>query len=905
MAAILSWVWRRRFASAEVRTLTPRRLVYCLPMRVLAEQTYSESVRWLDRLGLLAGVATWDNPAEDGLPTRTSRLRDYGPDSWDSREPGWAHQHGGSGAGRISVHLLMGGEERTDWAYWPERDAVLVGTQDMLLSRALNRGYASRRTRWPIEFGLLNNDCLWVFDEVQLLGPGLATGLQLEAFRESGVAGRKNFGSAKPCVTWYMSATASRRMLASREWRNGDGDRRPSAFLFDLSPEEKNDTQGVLGQRRLATKTQEFQPTWTLDDPDAARRIVSRHKEMLVNLKDAPDGVPRRTLIICNTVMRAVKLHAALRAELGDAHATDLVLLHSRFRPSDRVRQQDRLKTAQKPEFGQMVVATQVVEAGVDLSSAVLWTEIAPLPSIIQRLGRLNRAGEFGHNGSAFFGWTPIAVLVGVPLPLPPERPTKEETAKHEKATTRAYLPYERSECEIAREALLPVNDLSPANLESHLQRELEKTLQPPTYSLQRHELLDFFDTDSNLSLGYTDVSPFVRGIDPETDVYVVWREWDGEVPPFNFDIGRHEICRVPIWHVVGKDDLKIKAWRDYRKGFVWQGRERGWQRANNENVCAGATLLLPVETGGYDDNRGWTGSSDGDNVVSDLYVPLERPTDEELLSNLEAGWQSIDSHTQDVHAVSREILDGLSMHDRDVRVAFDEAVPWHDYGKALDEWQEATREVASEARLIWPVQIAPIGKFSFRESPLLDGLTNSALQREIWRLKRTFAPRLRHEVASALALRQHHWRDNRKPVIRELLAEYLVMSHHGHVRKTLRDELPRDPGRIRRSSDEVRGIREGMSVPGFPVDGQHLPETSRLSIACRAMGRGVDSSESWTKTVLRLLEHFGPFRLGYYEAILRAADCRASARPCTNVITAKPQAKESIPEYVSGGPYR
>ena len=50
----------------------------------------------------------------------------------------------------------------------------------MLLSRALNRGYGMSRYRWPMHFGLLNNDCLWVMDEVQLMGRGFgprATGL--------------------------------------------------------------------------------------------------------------------------------------------------------------------------------------------------------------------------------------------------------------------------------------------------------------------------------------------------------------------------------------------------------------------------------------------------------------------------------------------------------------------------------------------------------------------------------------------------------------------------------------------------------------------------------------------------------------------------------------------------------
>ena len=903
-AAVLSWVWRRRFSTEQVRTKTPRRLVYCLPMRVLAEQTYTETIRWLDRLGLLAGPASWE-AANGDLPTRTSQLSDYTPDSADLRELGWAGQNGVQGSGRIAVHLLMGGEERTDWVMWPEKDAVLIGTQDMLLSRALNRGYASRRPRWPIEFGLLNSDCLWVFDEVQLMGPGLATGLQLEAFRSSEINGKRYFGTVSQCVSWYLSATASRRMLMSREWRDGEGAKRPPEFVFELSPEERSDTTGVLGQRRLATKKLESQPAWRLDDQDAAERILGRHREMVSSLCHAPPTILRRTLLICNTVDRARKIHAAiceaLKADDDLQAVPELILLHSRYRPPDRAREQERLKAPVSPDTGQIVVATQVVEAGVDLSSAILWTEVAPLPSIVQRLGRLNRAGEFGHNGECRFGWTPVAIVVGIPLPPPPTKTSNDALAAHDKETTNAYLPYDRCECEAAQTILNGLTDASPANLQTQLQPELEKTLQPPNYSLQRHELLDFFDTDSNLSLGYTDVSPFVRGIDPETDLYLIWREWDGDAPPFYFDVGRQEICQVPIWHVIGKNGLS-----SWGQGFVWMGRERGWQPASRDNLLPGATLLLPVQAGGYEDTRGWTGNNNADGQVTDLYIPRSRPTDEDLLSNLESGWQSIESHTCDVQTCSEAILAGLDVFDEAVLRAISEAILWHDYGKVIGGWQDATRRVADAANLTWPCEIAPIGKFSFRESPLLSGLTGPSLRREVWRLKRVFAPRLRHEVASALALRQHHRRDNQELPIHELLAEYLVMSHHGHVRKTLRDELPRDPGRIRREGDAVRGIREGAAVPAVSLNGQVLPETLALSIACRQMGRGPDGAESWTQTVLRLLDHFGPFRLAYFEAIVRAADCRASANPRTGVMTTKPRAAAvSTAIVVSGGGQR
>src|SRR5260370_34611896 len=143
-AAVLSWLWRRRFdADPKRRVETPRRLVYCLPMRVLVEQTYAETVGWLYRLGMLAGKTQWQD---------NNVLQSYQPEPGESElsEDSWAKRYDRSRRTPIAVHLLMGGEDDTGWAIWPERDAILIGTQDMLLSRALNRGYAANRARWPL-----------------------------------------------------------------------------------------------------------------------------------------------------------------------------------------------------------------------------------------------------------------------------------------------------------------------------------------------------------------------------------------------------------------------------------------------------------------------------------------------------------------------------------------------------------------------------------------------------------------------------------------------------------------------------------------------------------------------------------------------------------------------------------
>lgn len=65
-------------------------------------------------------------------------------------------------AKKTPVLVLMGGEAPDAWDLYPERDPVIIGTQDMFLSRALDRGYAMSRCRWPVHFGLLNNDAPWV-----------------------------------------------------------------------------------------------------------------------------------------------------------------------------------------------------------------------------------------------------------------------------------------------------------------------------------------------------------------------------------------------------------------------------------------------------------------------------------------------------------------------------------------------------------------------------------------------------------------------------------------------------------------------------------------------------------------------------------------------------------------------
>ena len=828
-AIFLAWLWNR----VELgRADWPRRLIYCLPMRTLVEQTTKDACGWLKALGISESV-------------------------------------------RLTV--LMGGEAADDWDVYPERAAILIGTQDMLLSRALNRGYGMSRYRWPRHFGLLNNDCLWALDEIQLMGPGVSTACQLEAFRlQSGPDSAARFGSYPDgrSVTWYASATPNRRHLTTRDWRNVP---RPDSFDVELSPGEKAVRTGMIAERRLATKRMELHSEWNFGDRKNAPSsslmgaIVDKHKEMVRVLAraGAPSKTPRRTLVICNTVDRALAIYKGIKANLhGDE--IDCLLMHSRFRPAEREGQMDRLVNPATNPGGQIVVATQVIEAGVDVSSAILWTEVAPLACLVQRFGRLNRRGEFGYEGGAQYGFTPFAIVVGIEAPDPTSKKKKEEREKLQREAEQKYLPYVKANCDGAWQHLGGLNaDASPAALEE-INAATGASIDASPYSLQRHELLDFFDTDANLSLGFTDVSPFVRGLDPETDIYVAWREWpgsdDGGMPRFSPDFQRQELCPVSIGRANESRAVLSKGW-------LWRGKDAGWASVGALDIVPGMTILLPTSAGGYRTELGWTGSED-DRPVATLYVPDDMPSDEEMLSSLNHGWRSIAQHTEEVESEWLRIitaLKGASLSDQE-QTAIRRGIGWHDTGKNHQAWRNAASEALVRAGISVRDEFLPLAKFSLSDSPRLKDLNDDGtakfvgheLKREIRVLRESFRPGIAHEVVSALAFRQSEQAQfgTNRP-IESVLSEYLVMSHHGRIRKVLRDEISKQP-RKPKDAEAVRGVSEGDELPAVTLAGESLGCTA-LATDCRRMGRDDNGNESYTRGILHLLDHYGPIRLAFF----------------------------------------
>ena len=526
LGVLAAWIWHRvRLRNED----WPRRLVWCLPIRVLVEQTESEVRSALQRLRLL----------------------------WDGE---------GAHDGKVGVHLIMGGADAGRWHLYPETDAVLIGTQDMLLSRAMNRGYASPRARWPMEFGLLNQDALWVMDEVQLMDAGLATSGQLQVFRNEDRSANKTL---RPCFTWWMSATLQ------RDW-------------LEKSP----DTAGLTGE--LAGNTHRIEPEdrsgdlW--DDVAKPLEVVpfgnskALARDVSQRHRDRGCGKEGVTLVVLNTVKCAVEVWKALRADKAlKATDADVRLTHSRFRPPERKSWGDAFlnRPACAPGTNRIIVSTQVIEAGVDISASLLVTELAPWTSLVQRFGRCARWGGSGQMIVADFG--------------------------HD--NDRKAAPYSKDALNAARDACGALPDVAPLHLERF--EEENEALLPrlypyePRHLLLRHELNDLFDTSPDLSGADVDISRFIRSGN-ERDVQVFWAEVGGDPSP-NIKPTRDELCSVPFleardWLCKPKSEgLKpdIRAW-------VWDWPDRGWRGALRRDIHPGQTVLVECSVGGYRRNQGW-----------------------------------------------------------------------------------------------------------------------------------------------------------------------------------------------------------------------------------------------------------------------------------------------------------
>jgi CRISPR-associated endonuclease/helicase Cas3 len=263
---------------------------------------------------------------------------------------------------------IQTGEQSDD----PQMEAALTFcTIDQLLASFLAVPYGMGTNRANLNVGGIIGSYL-VLDEFHLY-PLLQEGKSVFGARTTAIEMLRLLKSITPFV--LMTATFSMSLLSElKELLDAE-------VVTVTDQDELRDL--AQGRSRVFTRSV---------DPMNAEKILEEHRQRASN---------RCTLIVCNTVLRAQQLYLQMRR--AETEGIRVILLHSRFGTEDR----KRLSKEVEEELGPgkwrngeylgrdiIVIATQVIEVGLDISVQVLHTENAPANSLIQRAGRCARFAQ-------------------------------------------------------------------------------------------------------------------------------------------------------------------------------------------------------------------------------------------------------------------------------------------------------------------------------------------------------------------------------------------------------------------------------------------------------------------------------------------------------------------------------
>jgi CRISPR-associated endonuclease/helicase Cas3 len=261
------------------------------------------------------------------------------------------------------------------WARTPTQPLVITTTLDQLGSRLLFRGYGVSEFARPVQAALLANDALLILDEAHTAKAFSQTLGWIDKLR-----GQATEPLQRPFQAVQLTATP------------------PSSAADSFRLNAEDEVHPVIRARLYAQKPAELIPV-------AEAKGSARHKKLAAAMAEKATGFlssgHRRVLIVVNRVATAETLQEELSKGNKDNGAA-IELLTGRLRPLDResliqrLNERHQLKSSSpSPDVAPLIlVATQCIEVGADYDFDALISELAPLDSLRQRFGRLNRQGR-------------------------------------------------------------------------------------------------------------------------------------------------------------------------------------------------------------------------------------------------------------------------------------------------------------------------------------------------------------------------------------------------------------------------------------------------------------------------------------------------------------------------------
>lgn len=284
-----------------------------------------------------------------------------------------------------AVRLRGGMPQDTNWARTPSQPTIIVSTVDQVGSRLLFRGYGVSDSMKPVHAGLLGSDTLFLLDEAHMSRPFLDTLARVSDMRSE-------WREEHPIQCMFMSAT-----LGDAAAGGGGG-----VFPAPDAAERLLRGDASLSKRLDAHKWARLVEVAAGGTADA---VVAAALDLAYPKKPGSRQPPPRNVgVVVNRVGLARQIYGELFGKVGkrDPEA-EVHLLTGRARPLERDRVVGPMIDRVRPAEGAAAVAeggpatfyvaTQSIEVGVDVDFDALVTQAAPLDSLRQRFGRLDRIG--------------------------------------------------------------------------------------------------------------------------------------------------------------------------------------------------------------------------------------------------------------------------------------------------------------------------------------------------------------------------------------------------------------------------------------------------------------------------------------------------------------------------------
>ena len=431
----------------------------------------------------------------------------------------------------LAISTLRGQHrDNREWLADPAAPAIIVGTVDMVGSRLLFEGYGVSRKMRPYAAGLMGCDTLVLLDEAHLSQPFERLLKTIEKEQQASAA--DNAKASRGCFAGTRANVCVPppfRVLSLSATLGNDTE---SAPAFSIDGTDRNDE--TVSKRLNASKTLRIMD---LDDAKELDEVLAEQAWHLMDKQaGTAKGKPVRMLIYCNRRMDAEKVADHLRKRAKDeAPETTVILfvggrrIYEREEAAEKLREHGFVASgatdANTPVF---LVSTSAGEVGVDLDADHMVCDLVPWERMVQRLGRVNRRGE----GAAQV----LVVDQGLP---DPKNVDEAKNARHKAVRNLIKnlpkLPPENGDAyQASPAALIGLRE----SLGTHQLLD-EASTPPPLHPALTRPLVDAWAMTSLLEhTGRPEVGPWLRGwVDEEPQTTLIWRRhlpvrWDAGAEP-------------------------------------------------------------------------------------------------------------------------------------------------------------------------------------------------------------------------------------------------------------------------------------------------------------------------------------------------------------------------------------